>query len=90
VVRGIVDVLEANRRYQNLAPYGEPQLGKRGLYRATGGTSIPDLNLAMLWVLQLSDGRCDLLAIAERAKLPFATIRVAADHLRDAGLLAEA
>jgi aminopeptidase-like protein len=89
VVRGIVDVLEANRRYDNLAPYGEPQLGKRGLYRATGGTSIPDLNLAMLWVLQLSDGRCDLVAIAERARLPFATIRAAADHLRDAGLLAE-
>ncbi len=90
VVRGIVDVLEANRRYRNLAPYGEPQLGKRGLYRATGGTNIPDLNLAMLWVLQLSDGRCDLAAIAERSKLPFATIRVAADHLRDAGLLADA
>ena len=89
VVRGIVDVLETNRRYQNLAPDGEPQLGKRGLYRATGGTNIPDLNLAMLWVLQLSDGRYDLLAIAERAKLPFATIRTAADHLRDAGLLAE-
>jgi aminopeptidase-like protein len=89
VVRGIVDALEANRRYVNLAPYGEPQLGKRGLYRATGGTNIADLNLAMLWVLQLSDGSCDLLAIAERAKLPFATIRVAADHLRDAGLLAE-
>jgi aminopeptidase-like protein len=90
VVRDIVDVLEANRRYTNLAPHGEPQLGKRGLYRATGGTSIPDLNLAMLWVLQLSDGRCDLLAIAERAKLPFATIRVAADHLQGAGLLAGA
>jgi len=89
VVRDIVDVLEANRRYTNLAPEGEPQLGKRGLYRATGGTSIPDLNLAMLWVLQLSDGSCDLIAIAERAKLPFATIRVAADHLRDADLLAE-
>ncbi|HEX3479078.1 MAG TPA: DUF4910 domain-containing protein [Kofleriaceae bacterium] len=90
VVRGIIDVLEANRRTTNLAPYGEPQLGKRGLYRATGGTNIPDLNLAMLWVLQLSDGGCDLVAIAERAKLPFATIRAAVDHLRDAGLLAEA
>jgi aminopeptidase-like protein len=89
VVRGIVDVLEANRRYRNLAPDGEPQLGKRGLYRATGGTSIPDLNLAMLWVLTLSDGTPDLLAIAERAKLPFATIRIAAELLRDAALLAE-
>jgi len=88
-VRGIVDVLEGNRRYRNLAPEGEPQLGKRGLYRATGGTAIPDLNLAMLWVLTLSDGEHGLLDIAERSKLPFATIQVAADHLRDAGLLAE-
>jgi aminopeptidase-like protein len=89
VVRGIVDVLEGNRRYQNLAPDGEPQLGKRGLYRATGGTNIPDLNLAMLWVLTLSDGQHSLLDIAERAKLPFTSIRIAADHLRDAALLAE-
>lgn len=89
VVRGIVDVLEGNRRYQNLAPDGEPQLGKRGLYRATGGTSIPDLNLAMLWVLTLSDGRHSLLDIAERAKLPFQTLRIAADHLQGAELLAE-
>ncbi|TMQ15016.1 MAG: DUF4910 domain-containing protein [Deltaproteobacteria bacterium] len=89
VVTGIVDVLEANRRYRNLAPDGEPQLGKRGLYRATGGTSIPDLNLAMLWVLTLSDGRSSLLDIAERSKLPFATIHVAADRLRDAALLGE-
>lgn len=89
VVRGVVDVLEANRRYRNLAPDGEPQLGKRGLYRATGGTNIPDLNLAMLWVLTLSDGGRDLLAVAERAAMPFATIRVAADLLREADLLAE-
>jgi aminopeptidase-like protein len=89
VVRAIVDVLEANRCYRNLAPDGEPQLGKRGLYRATGGTSIPDLNLAMLWVLTLSDGHRTLLDIAERAGLPFATLRIAADHLRDAALLAE-
>lgn len=88
-VRGIVDVLEGNRRYRNLAPHGEPQLGKRGLYRATGGTAIPDLNLAMLWVLTLSDGEHDLVEIAERAKLPFTTIRFAADRLEEAGLLAE-
>jgi aminopeptidase-like protein len=90
VIRGIVDILEANRRYRNLAPDGEPQLGKRGLYRATGGTGIPDLNLAMLWVLTLSDGSRDLLAVAERAGMPFATIRVAADLLREANLLVEA
>jgi aminopeptidase-like protein len=40
-------------------------------------------------VLTLSDGRHGLLDIAERAKLPFATIRAAADHLQSAELLAE-
>ena len=85
MVRSIVDVLEGNRRYRNLAPDGEPQLGKRGLYRATGGTAIPDLNLAMLWVLTLSDGKHGLLEIAERARLPFATIRIAAEFRGGAG-----
>lgn len=43
----------------------------------------------MLWVLTLADGQHGLIDIAERTKLPFATIRVAADHLCGAGLLAE-
>ena len=33
----IVDVLENNRVYVNQNPKCEPQLGKRGLYRKTGG-----------------------------------------------------
>src|SRR5690606_15095039 len=37
----IVDVLERDHVYQNLAPHGEPQLGRRGLYRALGGTGLP-------------------------------------------------
>jgi aminopeptidase-like protein len=88
VVRSIVDIVDENRAYTNLAPDGEPQLGKRGLYRAMGGSDIPDLNLAMLWVLTLSDGAHDLIAVAERAKMPWASIRAAADLLRDGGLLA--
>ncbi len=87
VMCGIVDVLEANRTYKNLAPYGEPQLGARGLYRATGGTDIPDFTLAMLWVLTLSDGDHSLVDIAERSALPFASVRAAADRLCQAGLL---
>ena len=38
--------------------------------------------MAMLWVLNLSDGEHSLLDIAERSGLPFATVRVAADALR--------
>ncbi len=89
VCREIVDVLEGNQRYQNLAPYGEPQLGSRGLYRATGGTSIPNLQFAMLWVLSLSDGKHSLLDIAERANMDFSTIRTAATLLAEHDLLAQ-
>jgi aminopeptidase-like protein len=88
VLRSIVDTLEGDEVYRNLAPYGEPQLGARGLYRALGGTNIPDLQLAMLWVLNLSDGSRSLLSIAERANIDFRAIRTAADLLLSHGLLA--
>jgi aminopeptidase-like protein len=90
VLRSIVDELEADVRYRNLEPYGEPQLGSRGLYRALGGTSIPNLQFAMLWVLNLSDGEHGLLDIAERSKLELSTVREAARLLETHGLLAPA
>jgi len=83
----MVDVLEGDRAYVNLAPHAEPQLGKRGLYRAVGGTNIPDLNLAMLWVLNMSDGTKSLVDIAERSKMSWTSIRKAADLLEEGGLL---
>jgi aminopeptidase-like protein len=43
----------------------------------------------MLWVLNLADGRHDLLAIAERSGLAFSSINHAADVLRDHELLRE-
>lgn len=86
----IFRVLERNRCYLNLSPYGEPQLGRRGLYNSLGGRSeTKQAQLAMLWVLSLSDGKQSLLHIAERARLPFEVISLAADALRDAGLLKE-
>jgi aminopeptidase-like protein len=87
--RSVVDVLQGNAAYQNLAPFGEPQLGRRGLYRAIGGTNIPDLQLALLWVLNLSDSRHTLLDIAERAQMDFGAVRAAADALVEHGLLRE-
>jgi aminopeptidase-like protein len=82
-----IEVLDENRRYQNLAPYGEPQLGRRGVYRAIGGADIEHAQLAALWVLTLSDGEHDLVHIAERAGLPFAQIRRAAELLEAQQLL---
>ncbi|MDP9034374.1 MAG: DUF4910 domain-containing protein [Myxococcota bacterium] len=89
VLRRIVDVLDGNAAYRNLQPFGEPQLGRRGLYRAMGGTNIPDLQLALLWVLNLSDGQHTLLDVAERSGVGFAAIRAAADVLATHGLLDE-
>ncbi len=43
--------------------------------------------MALLWVLNLSDGDHDLLAIAQRSRLPFTAIRQAADALLEHGLL---
>jgi aminopeptidase-like protein len=81
----VLDILEGNETYVNLSPKGEPQLGRRGLYRSIGGGSFAEG--ALLWVLNLSDGEHDLLAIAERSGLPFGEIRSAADALLEAELL---
>jgi aminopeptidase-like protein len=86
VCAAIVDVLENNCRYRNLSPYGEPQLGRRGLYRATGQGITAETN-AHLWVLSLSDGDHSLLEIAERSKIPFSMISEAAELLCKQGLL---
>jgi aminopeptidase-like protein len=86
-----VDVLEGDGRYRNLHPRCEPQLGKRGLYRQLGGGKPGgELELALLWVLNLSDGNHSLLDVAGRASLPFAVVRQAADALEGVGLLAAA
>ena len=87
VCAAILDVLENNRRYRNESPYCEPQLGKRNLYRPTGGGGIGAENLARLWVLNLSDGDDALLDIAERSGLPFALIQESAEVLAQSGLL---
>ena len=87
--RAVAGVLEGNRRFRNLSPKGEPQLGRRGLYRALGGDDRGrERELALLWVLNQSDGGPDLLAIARRSGLPFERLREAAAALAAAGLIA--
>jgi aminopeptidase-like protein len=86
----ILDVLERNKTYVNRNPKCEPQLGKRGLYSQIGGQKDGKLQeLAMLWVLNLSDGKHSLLDIAERSNLGFAVIHNAAKTLLEHGLLDE-
>jgi aminopeptidase-like protein len=85
----LVEVLESNRRYTNLSPFGEPQLGRRGLYRSAGGAvSSPEDERALLWVLNLSDGSASLLDVARASGLCYSAVRRAAERLEAAGLLA--
>jgi aminopeptidase-like protein len=87
-IAALVDVLENDGKFINTQPFGEPQLGRRGLYGAIGGDKdAPARNMAMLWTLNLSDGQHSLLDIAERANLPFAVIAETATLLLNAGLL---
>ena len=83
-----IEVLEHNAIYVNLKPMCEPRLGKYGLYGGGGGQRVGEFSeLALLWVLNQSDGTKDLLAIAERAGMSFRKILAAATSLEQAGLL---
>jgi aminopeptidase-like protein len=84
----ILAVLENNGTFVNLNPKCEPQLGKRGLYRMVGGPADAGVSeMAMLWVLNQSDGKNSLLDIAERSEMRFEAIRKAAEALEEHKLL---
>ena len=86
----ILNIIESNAVYVNQNPKCEPQLGKRGLYDAIGGQSDAKAQqLAMLWVLNLSDGENSLLDIADRSGMPFALICRTAETLKGSQLVKE-
>ena len=84
-----VSILERNRKLVNLNPKCEPQLGRRGLYSLIGGHNEGQkLQLAMLWVLNQSDGLKTLLEVARASNLPFDLVHEAAVALAQANLVA--
>ena len=87
ILHEVVETLENNKRYVNLQPYCEPQLGKRGLYRETGGGHIEDRESAMLWLLNQGDGRTPLLDIAKKANIDFRSLVSVAEELESYKLL---
>jgi aminopeptidase-like protein len=90
LILSILKILENNHTYLNLKPKCEPQLGKRGLYRMIGGhQDSENYQMAMLWVLNLSDGHYCLLDIAECSGIRFSVIQEAAQALKNSGLLKE-
>lgn len=88
IIAAALDILEHDWLPISTNPKCEPQLGRRGLYAALGGTKDGAAkSMAFLWILNLSDGRHSLLDIAERAALPFGVVAEAAHLLRERGLL---
>jgi aminopeptidase-like protein len=91
VLASLLDLLDANWMYARTDGRGEPQLGRRGLYRAiagqkeAGGASQMDL----LWLLNLADGKHNLLEMAERAGIPFGRLQKAVRLALDADLIRE-
>jgi aminopeptidase-like protein len=91
LIESILDLLDQNRTYERVDGRGEPQLGRRGLYRAiagqreAGGATQMDL----LWFLNLADGRHSLLDMAIRADVPFARLETASRLALEASLVRE-
>jgi aminopeptidase-like protein len=83
----VVRILETDLVHVSTSPYGEPQLGRRGLYAGVGGPHRSRREMATLWLLSLCDGRHGLLDVAERSGLPYADLLDAVGPLVDAGLL---
>jgi aminopeptidase-like protein len=86
----VFDILENDKKYMSQNPKCEPQLGKRGLYGAFGGKKDSNpYELAMLWVLNFSDGGHSLLEIAERSGIRFDLIKEVVETLLKYNLLTE-
>ena len=83
----ILRIADRDGIYLNLSPKCEPRLGKRGLFRLTGGRHPGEFEHALLWVLNQSDGTNSLLAISRRSRLPFDVIAAAAEALLGVNLL---
>src|SRR3989344_3444537 len=71
--------LEDDEYYESRSPFGEPQLGRRGLYSAIGPAKNEGVReSAMLTVLNYSDGAHNLSWIARHSGLPLKELRAIA------------
>ncbi len=90
LLKKIVQHIEADRKYMNLFPKGEPQLGKRGLYDNVGGQNdSKQIQMAFLWILNFSDGNFSLVDIAKRSKISIEILQKASAILLDKNMIKE-
>jgi aminopeptidase-like protein len=98
-IEGFLRQLDRAFPWQNLQPHGEPQLGRRGLYPSLNSAStwksssdeVFDGRVVLdriLNVLSYSDGRHDLIAIANKCGCSVDDLLPVVGRLEGAGLLA--
>jgi aminopeptidase-like protein len=86
----VVYFIENDKKYINLNPKCEPQLGKRGLYSMLGSQKKSSVyQVAMLWLLNYSDGSNSLMDISRRSNIGFYITKQCADMLVENNLLKE-
>jgi len=84
----VIKTLEYNITWLRTMPYCEPQLGKRGLYPSVSSEfRLEDLLEARMWILNLADGKYDLIEIAEKSNFSIELLIENANILFNAGLI---
>ena len=97
-IENILKLHELSGKFINQSPYGEPQLGKRGLY--------PDVNSPLIWgnstdkvrghsdfiqsimfILNYADGDHSMLAIAQKLNIPLSSLEEVIVRLEQEQLL---
>ena len=92
-IEKILIAVENSKKYINLFPYGEPQLGRRGLYRSVNSSATRNQGKEMQdkirWILSYSDGINSVEDVAKKAGCKVEELNEAMQVLLDAGLIKE-
>ena len=84
----IIESIELNDFYTNQNPNCEPQLGKRGLYPSLGSQKdTEDSLIRLMYLLAYSDGKTDLIEIADKLGIIVKDFKPELEKLIKAGLL---
>lgn len=85
----ILQRIEQSPLWKSRLPYGEPFLGKRGLYSTLGTTSKSDIQQALMWILNFSDGKHTLSDISDRSGISVGKLSSVIKQAKLAGLIDE-
>ncbi len=85
-VKRCLEVMECNQRIR-VTCFGEPQLGKRGLYPSLSTKGSASVVKSMMDLIAYADGRNDLIKISEIIKVPVWELVPIIEKLRAANLI---